>query len=276
MTFFKSTILTSASLLLGFGLSACAQETVDVDSAAKDLQTKSTTETAAEMTAPTSQAEATPTSAPADTPQTADDHKDHHADHNHSKPDVSASDVDYVYDIAPEDFLWGNADASVDMIVYASVVCRHCGKWFTNEWPTLKADYVDTGKVRVAFREIITQPQQIAVPGYMIAACAPEGQHEDLIVHQMQTQEKTFASLQDGTIQDVVIGWADMAGLDDMEKLQACFERTDHAPRINLSGERMTAAGMQGVPGIIIDGKIFEPQDKNAKALSAVLDAALK
>lgn len=287
MTNLKSTILTTSALVLSLSLAACGQET---NEAIKTAETKvvetASTQIETNQTATPVKPEATPVSAPADAPQSAPqptaeaenhDGHDHGADDGHDHSSHAAPiDIDFVYDIAPDDFTVGGANAPVNMIVYASVVCGHCGGWFTNDWPVIKEKYIDTGKLQMAFREIPTQPQEIAVPGFIVAACAPEDEYMDMIVHQMQTQEETFAALKEGTFQTIFDGWTIKAGLDTEAKLKACFERKDHITRLNASSQRMTAAGLMGVPSIIINGEPFKDQDKSAEALSKRIDALLE
>jgi protein-disulfide isomerase len=63
----------------------------------------------------------------------------------------------------------GRADAPVTLIEYASVTCTHCAHFYTQEFPTLKARYIDTGKVRFIFREFARDPLDLA--GFMLARC---------------------------------------------------------------------------------------------------------
>ena len=269
MTKFKTTLLTGAVCIFGMTFSACAKDDTSIDTIS-NTETVESIETSARTD--TLDAKVIPASAPAEEPQDMTGHEGH----GHAAPAPIPEGLEHVYDFAADEFLWGQADAPVDMIVYASVVCGHCGQWFTNQWPELKSKYVDTGKVRVAFREIITEPQQIAVPGFIVAACAPDDKHMDIIVHQMQTQEKTFAAVQDGTISDIFNEWANMAGLDTDAKIEACFAEPSHGDRLNLSGTRASAAGIQGVPGIIINGNVHHSQDKSAETLSKKIDALLE
>ncbi len=220
-------------------------------------------------------------SASADTPQStpipaSDPQKDPHADHGHAAPDPAKIDIDHVFDFAPDDHLVGSDSAKVKMIVYASVTCGHCGKWFTNEWPSIKANYIDTGKVQMAFREIPTPPQDVSVPGFIFANCAPEDQYMDMIVYQMKSQKAIFEAINARNGQKVFEDLATRAGLKTKEDIEACFNEPDHIPRIERSSKRMAAAGMAGVPGIIINGDIFKPDDKSAAALTPVFDALLE
>ncbi len=267
-----NTLLKTCSVLsLGLLLSACQPEEKLAD--APKLQNAANEKTV----------DATPASAPADTPQStpvpeADTHKgdDPHAEHGHTAPKPADIDIDHVFDFAPDDHVVGSNDAKVKMIVYASVTCGHCGKWFTNDWPIVKANYIDTGKVQMAFREIPTPPQQVAIPGFVMANCAPEDQYMEMIVHQMKNQKATFEAINAGNGTKVFEELAAKAGMHSEAEIQACFNQPDHIPRIERASKRMAAAGMQGVPSIIINGDIFKPEDKSAAALSPVFDGLLK
>ncbi|MEO1719068.1 MAG: thioredoxin domain-containing protein, partial [Pseudomonadota bacterium] len=51
------------------------------------------------------------------------------------------------------DIVYGNADAKITVVEYASMTCGHCANFHTNVYPKLKEKYVDTGKVKFVFRE---------------------------------------------------------------------------------------------------------------------------
>jgi protein-disulfide isomerase len=70
------------------------------------------------------------------------------------------------------DKVFGNADATVTIIEYASITCHHCMRFHTETWPALKQKYVDTGKVRFIMREFPLD--QLATAGFMLARCAGE------------------------------------------------------------------------------------------------------
>ena len=53
-----------------------------------------------------------------------------------------------------QDFGLGVIDAPVKMIEYASFTCPHCANFHADVFPKLKADYIDTGKVRFEYREV--------------------------------------------------------------------------------------------------------------------------
>jgi protein-disulfide isomerase len=72
----------------------------------------------------------------------------------------------------PGDMALGSAKAPVTVIEYASVGCPHCAAWSHDVFPTLKARYITSGRVRFVLREMITGDATIATAGFMLARCA--------------------------------------------------------------------------------------------------------
>lgn len=46
----------------------------------------------------------------------------------------------------------GRADAKMTMVEFSDFQCPFCGRYIRDTWPQIQRDYVDTGKVRYAFR----------------------------------------------------------------------------------------------------------------------------
>ena len=64
----------------------------------------------------------------------------------------------------------GDPRAPLTIIEYASMSCPHCAEFHNFTLPKLKAEYIDTGKVRLIFREYpLDQP---AVEGAILARCS--------------------------------------------------------------------------------------------------------
>jgi protein-disulfide isomerase len=67
------------------------------------------------------------------------------------------------------DVVLGDPNAPVTIIEYASMSCGHCAEFHRTIYPKLKADYIDTNKIRFIFREF---PLDIkAAAGAMLARC---------------------------------------------------------------------------------------------------------
>ena len=136
--------------------------------------------------------------------------------HNHdiNKPNISTNDV-FALNEAPDDHVLGSNKAPITFIVWVSVTCPHCSDWFSNEWPVFDKMLVQTGKVRFIFRELPTQPAQLAMLGFMMAECAPSEKYFDLIKFQMQNQKEMFEMASKGDALSYYKKIGKMSGLND-------------------------------------------------------------
>lgn len=64
----------------------------------------------------------------------------------------------------------GQKDAPVTMIEYASLGCPHCAAFHHETLPTLKKEYIDTGKLKLIYRDFPLGTPALAAS--MIARCA--------------------------------------------------------------------------------------------------------
>jgi protein-disulfide isomerase len=68
------------------------------------------------------------------------------------------------------DLAMGKPDAPVTIVEYASMTCSHCANFHNKILPVLKEKYIDTGKVRLVFREFPLDER--AALASMLARCA--------------------------------------------------------------------------------------------------------
>jgi protein-disulfide isomerase len=64
----------------------------------------------------------------------------------------------------------GKADAPITIVEYASMTCGHCASFHNTVLPQLKEKYIDTGQVRLVFREFPLDERAAAAS--MVARCA--------------------------------------------------------------------------------------------------------
>jgi protein-disulfide isomerase len=82
----------------------------------------------------------------------------------------------------------GSDKAPVTIIEYASLGCPHCAHFAENTFPTLKKEYIDTGKVRYIFREFPLDPASTGA--FMLARCAPKSAYFSVIDLFFRTQKE--------------------------------------------------------------------------------------
>ena len=86
---------------------------------------------------------------------------------------LAQSATDVAKPVSLPDMAPGPADAAVTITEYASMTCPHCAAFNATVFPKLKAEYIDTGKVRYIFREF---PLDIkAAAGSMLTRCIANG-----------------------------------------------------------------------------------------------------
>lgn len=86
----------------------------------------------------------------------------------------------------------GKANAPVTIIEYASITCPHCANFHTGSLPDIKKKYVDTGKVKVIYRDLPTSG--LATQAAMLTRCAPENVYFDYLGAVFKTQGEWLVS----------------------------------------------------------------------------------
>ncbi|TAN75046.1 MAG: DsbA family protein, partial [Magnetospirillum sp.] len=167
------------------------------------------------------------------------------------------------------DQVLGRADAPLTIIEYASTTCPHCATFHKTTLPKLKAEWVETGRAKLIFRDFPTGPQSLSVGASMIAHCAGPERYYGLLGLIMEHQEK-WMNAQDKLAELKKL--AKLAGLGE-DKVDACLKRQDLADAINARAkDAYDRMGVDSTPSFIIDGKVlvgaqsFEELDKALKA----------
>ena len=150
----------------------------------------------------------------------------------------------------------GNPDAAVEVIEYASYTCPHCANFHANQYQSLKANYIDTGKIRFVYREVYFDRPGLWAS--MIARCpgTPEfffGMSEILY----EKQREWLASGDPATIVQDLRKLGKTAGLDDAA-LDACLSDGPKAESLfTWYQENADRDGITGTPSFMIDGQKY-------------------
>jgi len=178
--------------------------------------------------------------------------------------------TDFATSEAADDHVMGRENAAITLIMWASVTCPHCGQWFTQEWPTVKTDLVDTGKLRVVFRELRTAPPELSTTGFQIAECAPTEEYMTIIEHQMENQKDILDAAHIGKGSEIYTEIAKLAGMETREAIATCLRNPDILSHIIDNENRARAAGIRTVPAFLINGETYKGA-KDAKSLIALI-----
>ncbi len=165
----------------------------------------------------------------------------------------------------------GDPDAPVELAEYASTTCGHCRAFHEEIFPELKARYIDTGKVKLAWYVLPTAPAPLSLAGAAIARCAGEDRFFEAIDVMFDEQEALFnaASPEDMKKQLNAIG----AKFDlSPDAVSTCIDDPAILEATNSALADMPAT-ITGTPSFVINGVKIEPE--SLEAISAAIDAEL-
>lgn len=194
-------------------------------------------------------------------------------------PADSSQDSAYLSEVFFDDegsgVVLGNPDAPVTLIEYASLTCGHCKTFHEAVIPTIKRDYVATGKVRFIFREFPTPPVDIAVVGFAVARCAgPEGYFSALDDF-FGNQDDIFTEARDGRALETLQAYGERNGIS-VDEFESCISSEEHRRAISKSVSTGRNGGVISTPTLILNGEKLETaESRTPEGLSAIIDAAL-
>ena len=173
--------------------------------------------------------------------------------------------------ISENDFVIGDEDAPVTIIEYASMSCSHCANFHTNTLPELKTEYIDTGKVRMIFRDFpFNYP---ALLGSMMLRCIPNEVRYDYmnVLYQLQSNWVN----RDPTVTKKELYKIMQSGGMTKDEFDSCYSNLDIENEIL---EAVMAAqndfNIRSTPSFIVNGNLVEG-NKNTKEFRQIIDKIL-
>jgi len=132
------------------------------------------------------------------------------------------------------EMIYGDPAAPVTIVEYASLTCSHCASFHNTVLPELKKAYIDTGKVRLVFRDFPLDG--LAMAGAMLARCA-DGDRGQALLNVMFRQQGTWV-MSKSPIKPLT-SYAKLAGLNEND-VNACLENENIMNAIREGQEAAT------------------------------------
>ncbi len=152
--------------------------------------------------------------------------------------------------LAPNDNVLGKADAPITIFEYASLTCPHCAEFDTETFPKVKADWIDTGKAKLIFRDYPLD--QLAIKAAALAHCAPPDRFFSFIDVLFHSQKSWALS---GEVDQALARIAILGGVS-ADKYTACENDKDLTDRIiNSRLQAQNDYGVDSTPTFFINGK---------------------
>lgn len=150
------------------------------------------------------------------------------------------------------EIVYGDPDAPVTIVEYASLTCPHCANFHTEMLPLLKERLLDTGKAKLVFKDFPLD--QLALRAAVMVRCNT-GPRSRAMLDVLFNTQSSWGNSSDPVGSLLNIGRA--AGMTDQD-IEACFnnqEIVDGVIQQRLEGEQTYQ--VNSTPSFVIDGTLY-------------------
>ncbi|MBT5023328.1 thioredoxin domain-containing protein [Candidatus Woesearchaeota archaeon] len=146
-----------------------------------------------------------------------------------------------------DDAIKGDLDAPVTIVEFSEFECPFCAKFYSDTYLKIKSEYIDTGKVRIVFRDFPLGFHANAQKAAEAAECAGD--------------QDMYYDMHDMLFEDGVVGgvttfkkYAKELGLDT-EEFDECLDSDKHAQEVQDDMAAGSSFGVSGTPAFFINGQ---------------------
>ncbi|MFI9718105.1 DsbA family protein [Streptomyces sp. NPDC052396] len=144
----------------------------------------------------------------------------------------------------------GRADAPVVLMEYADYQCSFCGRFTRESQPRLVKKYVDSGVLRIEFRNfpIFGEPSVRAARASW--AAGQQGRF-------WQFHDELYAKTRkgDALAEDKLVGMAEDAGVKDLDRFREDLKGSASASAVKKDQEEGYGLGVQSTPSFLVGGR---------------------
>ena len=146
-----------------------------------------------------------------------------------------------------DDAVLGDEDAPVTIIEFSDYQCPFCGRFYSQTLPQIKSQYVDTGKVKIVFRDFpLTSIHPMAQSAAEATECVKKQGGDEAFWKMHDKIFENQASLNNANLK----AWAKEIGYD----ISDCLDSGEMKSEVQKDSQDATAAGGQGTPYFVING----------------------
>ncbi len=154
-------------------------------------------------------------------------------------------------------YVIGSDSAPVEIVEYADFQCPACANFDQVQWPDVKARLIDTGKLRLRYRDYpLDEIHPQARLAAHAAACADDQGRFWQMKNQLYSRQNDWAFARGSTPYDAMSEMVGAIG-GDVAAWQACMEAGSHAARIEASHAEALRVGAPSTPTFLIGGRLY-------------------
>jgi protein-disulfide isomerase len=153
-----------------------------------------------------------------------------------------------------DDPVLGSPDAPVTIIEYSEYLCPYCRRFALETLPLIEEEYIDTGKVKLVFRDFPGHGQPAAAIAMVPECAADQGKFWEM---QLLLFERAEEWSESEDILETFRSYAEEIQMDPNE-LTNCLELGTPWDRIMEDYQLGQQDGVSGTPSFLINGSVIE------------------
>ncbi|WP_420004318.1 DsbA family protein [Arenibacterium sp. LLYu02] len=166
----------------------------------------------------------------------------------------------------------GAEDAPVTLIEYASYTCPHCANFHSDAYKKLKADFIDTGKVKFIYREVYFD--RFGLWASMMARCGGQEKFFGITDLIFKGQREWTQAGGPAEIVEELKKIGRLAGIEN-DQLEACMQDATQAQTlVSWYQENATRDEVNATPSFLLNGEKMsnQPYEDMKKLIEAELE----
>jgi len=162
--------------------------------------------------------------------------------------DVTPPTTEIISDVsADDDPFIGDPNAPVTIIEFSDYQCPFCQRFWSETLPLIKENYIDTGKVKLVYRDYPLPSHPSAHVAAQAAECVRSMSDDETY---FEYHDQLFANM--GSISDASVRlWAEEMGFD----ISTCLDSSEFEAEVSADLAEGSAAGVSGTPSFFVNGK---------------------
>lgn len=145
----------------------------------------------------------------------------------------------------------GDENAPVTIIEFSDYECPFCAKWHSESYDSLKADYIDTGKVKLVYKDFPLSFHERATPASLAANCVQAQLGNEKYFEYHNTLFGNQQTLTDANLKS----WAVNLGADATQ-FETCIADPKMTTEIQEDFAEGASLGVSGTPSFFINGNL--------------------
>ena len=158
--------------------------------------------------------------------------------------------VSQVLDLASEPSL-GDPNAPVTIVEYSDFECPFCARFFNDSYQRIKSEYIESGQVRLVYKDLPLNFHPLAIPSALVANCVERHLGDEAYFEYHDRIFEQQAVLSESNID----AWGLEFGLTS-NQISACRSDSAMLEEIQADASEASSIGINGTPSFVINGEL--------------------